>query len=256
MGWTSVWALLIGCAGVTPSDTSEDSSGDSGPETDSNDTSDTETGETDDTDPEDAQGAAFISAMYLDLSVIERISRFRSGYGHDFSDEFEDCRSMKHYFCMQGCLTNDTTPWSENTIYSPVSGTISSMFEEQSFGTQMYLEPDDHPDFRVRLFHVTPEPGLELGDHVTPGQVLGHHVSSQTMSDLAVESFANDEYRMVSMFDVLTPDLRAELEDFGIPFDELQISAEERDADPLECNGEQFVDEGNLPNWVDLVNAN
>ena len=39
-----------------------------------------------------------ITEHYLDLDAIWRISRFRSVVGHDYSDESESCRSMKHYF--------------------------------------------------------------------------------------------------------------------------------------------------------------
>ena len=40
----------------------------------------------------------FVDCDYLDLDKINKISKFRSGMGHDYSDDFESCRSMKHYF--------------------------------------------------------------------------------------------------------------------------------------------------------------
>jgi hypothetical protein len=46
-----------------------------------------------------AQGLPhFVTSQYLDLDAIYRISRFRSGEGHTYVDQFESCRSMKHYF--------------------------------------------------------------------------------------------------------------------------------------------------------------
>lgn len=39
----------------------------------------------------------FVQTDYIELAKIDRISRFRSGEGHDYSDNFESCRSMKHY---------------------------------------------------------------------------------------------------------------------------------------------------------------
>ena len=39
-----------------------------------------------------------VTASYIDLSKIERISRFRSTVGHSYTDGSETCRSMKHYF--------------------------------------------------------------------------------------------------------------------------------------------------------------
>ena len=40
----------------------------------------------------------FVSTNVMDLVNISQISKFRSGAGHDYSDDFESCRSMKHYF--------------------------------------------------------------------------------------------------------------------------------------------------------------
>ena len=40
----------------------------------------------------------FASSDYINLAKISRVSRFRSGEGHDHSDDFESCRSMKHYY--------------------------------------------------------------------------------------------------------------------------------------------------------------
>src|SRR5258708_5244428 len=39
-----------------------------------------------------------VEADYIDLSKIVSISKFRSAQGHDYCDDFESCRSMKHYF--------------------------------------------------------------------------------------------------------------------------------------------------------------
>ena len=40
----------------------------------------------------------FVNTNYMDIEKIYRFSRFRSSVGHDYSDAFEECRSMKHYF--------------------------------------------------------------------------------------------------------------------------------------------------------------
>ena len=38
----------------------------------------------------------FVSADFTELAKIEQISKFRSGFGHSYTDGFENCRSMKH----------------------------------------------------------------------------------------------------------------------------------------------------------------
>ena len=52
----------------------------------------------------------FATAFYFDLAHVERISRFRSGIGHDFSDTYETCRSMKHYICPNDCDGPNSPP--------------------------------------------------------------------------------------------------------------------------------------------------
>lgn len=61
----------------------------------------------------------FVADNYLDLAVIEKISRFRSSVGHDYHDQFEGCRSMKHYF-----FPRSAADWSTIPIYAPVSGAV------------------------------------------------------------------------------------------------------------------------------------
>ena len=60
---------------------------------------------------------------YLDLNKIDKISKFRSGMGHDYSDDFESCRSMKHYF------DPNVEDYSLIDIFSPVDGIVISMVE-------------------------------------------------------------------------------------------------------------------------------
>ncbi|GAI87611.1 unnamed protein product [marine sediment metagenome] len=57
---------------------------------------------------------------------------FRSGIGHDYSNDFESCRSMNHYFNPK---FNGSVDWSTVQIFSPVSGTVSKIWEEKVAGT-------------------------------------------------------------------------------------------------------------------------
>lgn len=62
--------------------------------------------------------AKFITTDYIELDKIDRVSKFRSGIGHDYRDDAESCRSMKHYFsyrfkatveCRRRCLRRAIT---------------------------------------------------------------------------------------------------------------------------------------------------
>ena len=78
--------------------------------------------------------------------LINEISQFRSAIGHDYSDSYESCRSMKHYFRFPD----------ENTrIYSPVTGTVAQF--DQGPGTpytdRFVVTPDAQPAFTFMIFH-------------------------------------------------------------------------------------------------------
>ena len=163
---------------------------------------------------------------------------------------------MKHYFCPTECMGTwpHTTSWTELAVYSPADGSITRLEAEQTVGTQVYIRPDGLPTWEVRVFHVTLLPSLAVGDAVAAGQLLGHHAADETMSDIAVQQLRPDGFRLVSFFDSLTDDAFAPLVARGVTSAaELVIGAEERDADPLSCDGEVFADPGALDNWVVLA---
>jgi len=196
----------------------------------------------------DANGIPrFVETDYIDLGSIYRISRFRSAEGHDYSDEFESCRSMKHYYNPQ-----TGTDWAQIPIYSPVSGRVVRVFEEWA-GTQVQITSDDYPAFRFVIFHIDLGASLEEGDQVAAGQQLGTHIGSQTMSDIAVAVNTPDGRKRISYFEVMSDGLFQQYQDRGVAArSDLIISKDERDADPLTCDGESFTSDGSIEGWVYL----
>lgn len=190
---------------------------------------------------------AVIVCDYIELDKIDRISRFRSAYGHDYSDAFEQCRSMKHYY-----QPKDTVNWGSIKIFSPVNGTVVWLYEEWA-GTQVQISPTQHPLHRINIFHVALQRPLTIGETVTAGQQLGTHIGSQTMSDIAVEYSVQDKRKLVSYFDVMPDSVFQKYVARGIANrSDCIISKEARDADPLNCNGDTFVKGGSLMDWVVL----
>ena len=117
----------------------------------------------------------FVKSDFIELARIERISRFRSGVGHDYSDGFESCRSMKHYF-----QPSNTVNWASIQIRSPVAGTVSRLDQESlaGSGTQMRIKSRDFPAFYFILFHVRTNGLVSVGDSVSAGQLLGTHIGT------------------------------------------------------------------------------
>jgi len=189
----------------------------------------------------------FVDTDYIELAKIARISKFRSSAGHDYSDEFESCRSMKHYFQPKGDID-----WSGISIFSPVSGAVSRIFDEWA-GTQVQIRSADYPAFHFMIFHINLSDSLAVGESISAGQLLGHHIGSQTMSDIAVGVNTPRGWKLISYFNLMTDGLFAAYQARGvIAGDNLIISREARDADTLTCDGDLFLNQGNLENWVTL----
>ena len=197
----------------------------------------------------DAKGIPrFVTVNYIDLSKIDRISKFRSGEGHDYSDDFESCRSMKHYF-----VPKDGIDWTTVQVYSPIKGKVIRTSQESVGGIQVQICPDEYPAFYFAIFHINLINPLNDGDDISAGQLLGTHVGSQTWSDIAVGVTTPDGRKLVSYFDVMTDEVFQAYQARGLTTrTDVIISKEARDADTLNCNGESFLNTGRLENWVYL----
>ncbi|MDP1678314.1 MAG: hypothetical protein Q8L88_15760 [Bacteroidota bacterium] len=189
----------------------------------------------------------FISVNYIELDKIERISKFRSAIGHDYSDGVESCRSMKHYFQPKSAVD-----WSQVKIFSPIEGTVVRIFEEWA-GTQVQIQPKTVQSCTIIIFHIALQKPLTVGDSVYAGELLGTHIGSQTMSDIAVGFSVQNSWKLFSYFDVMTDSLFQQYTAKGLlSRNECIISKETRDADSLKCNGDTFGSSGTLENWVVL----
>jgi len=185
---------------------------------------------------DDSPTAVAATADYIELGRIIWISKFRSGEGHDYSDDYESCRSMKHYF------VPDSYPVK---IFSPVNGKIIYLTEEWA-GMQVGIEAGSRTFI---IFHVNVLSSVNIGDSVAAGQQIGTHVGNQTWSDIAVREGG----RLLSYFDVMTDAVFQNYRNRGVGArSDLIISRAERDANPLNCSGDNFLNKGTIPNWVYL----
>jgi len=191
----------------------------------------------------------FVNNNYIELSKIYRISKYRSSIGHDYSDSYEQCRSLKHYF-----QPKDNIDWTSVKIFSPISGTITRVGQESVGGTKIEIASDDYPAFRISIFHINLIGTRAVDDKIIAGEQLGTHTGSQTYSDVSV--IVNDpsrQGRMVSWFDVITENVFNEYTAYGVTArSDLKISKSERDAHPLTCNGDTFTSIDSLESWFYL----
>jgi hypothetical protein len=205
----------------------------------------------------------FVMKDFTQLSKIEKISKFRSGVGHDFSDGFESCRSMKHYYSVYGSYRLNNTV----EICSPVAGDIVSISNDghgASIGLnnkQVQIRPDKQPAFTIRIFHCDlASSAIVTGKKVKAGELLGYarlyyeDLNEYTDSfDIAVFVNTPSGRQLISYFDILENVVfDAYISRGAASRQDFIISKEARDADPLQCNGEWFADSGHLENWVIL----
>jgi hypothetical protein len=205
----------------------------------------------------------FIENDFTQLSKIEKISKFRSGFGHSYTDDFETCRSMKHYYNpFVNYRLNNTVE-----IYSPVDGTLVSVVSDghgQSIGLnnkQIQIRSDEQPAFTIVLFHCDLiSSAIETGKRVQAGDLLGYARlyyddlnEYATSFDIAVSVNTPSGMRLIPYFSCMSDAGFNPYLTRGVSSrQDFVISPEERDADPLQCNGETFLHEGNLENWVTL----
>lgn len=199
----------------------------------------------------------FLTHNVCDLQYVDRVSRFRSSYGHSHTADIESCRTNKHY--MEGFGVNDVPR------YSPVSGTIHQVMQDGEVDVQTFIVPDDHPAFVVRQEHVLLDDGIDVGTHVEAGDRLGVWNEAEgagssehaTAGEVLVHMRTPEGTVLVSYFDVLTDDAFAEWADAGGPAtrEAYIIPKAVRDASPNTCGDDESyeqtatVDGGD---WVEL----
>ena len=195
-----------------------------------------------------------VQSDYIELPKIAAISRFRSGEGHDYSDDFEHCRSMKHYFTIDTSV--DAT---QVRIFSPVTGTVLSETPESATnsGTQVWITPTNYPAFTFILFHVNVTNTLPVGATVTNGQpigLFGGEPGGVNSSDIAIQVSTPTGRMLLSYFDMMPANIFTNYQSRGVTnTQEMIITQAQRDADPLNCVGQTFSTPGTLTNQITLT---
>jgi hypothetical protein len=204
----------------------------------------------------------FVNVDYVNLSLIEEISKFRSGFGHDYSDFCESCRSMKnyYYFYDEYRIGNGIIE-----IYSPVDGIIVEIADEQYgassglINREVFIQSSLYSHMFFILSHVDLiSSDISVGKHVTGGELMGHaRIYYPELDELArgneIGVLLHTPYgsRYVPYFETMDDSLFSTYVARGVATrSDFLISKEERDADPLTCVDEDFVHEGSIENWV------
>ena len=175
---------------------------------------------------------------FIEIENLVKVSRFRGGYGHDYSfGSGEKCRSMKHYFWYKGEPGKPHNPkWMSIKYFAPANGTIKQVqTTTNKYGkeAQFHLESLEHKNIAFVFHHVALASGLSEGSKVNAGQYLGIVGDENAHGEIGLRA---NTLQLFSIFEVMSKEVLDEYLALGLDLEEVIISKEERDANPLNCD--------------------
>lgn len=201
----------------------------------------------------------FVEHDFVNLDMIQSISKFRSGAGHDFSDGFEGNESsMKHYYhyYYKYSGTDTTIP-----VYSPVDGIVVAKRHERagrSNDYQVHIIPVDHTYITIIIFHLNSR--VKRGERVQACEQIGYVQAEPTPADkadgdtgghdfdIAVEARTFTGTHLISYFEIMSDKLFKNYVAHGAKSrGEFIISKEWRAAHPVDWQNPDTND------WVNLI---
>ncbi len=213
----------------------------------------------DDVDP--ANPPVFVSHNFIDLDRIKRISKLRSGFGHDYSAGSEEydatrqsCRSMKHYLAPKGVqdsfggAEDHSSSWATIRYFAPVDGELGEFRPGEVDGEYAFeLESSEYPSIKFRFHHVRLVEGLYEGSVVTAGQHIGHIAMEEAYGELGIvhrkfgmPGTVEFSETYLSVFQVMTDELFAQYQARGVASrDQMIITRAARDASPVPCDNSE-----------------
>lgn len=216
-----------------------------------------------------------ITANFVDLDKIERISKYRSCAGHVTvpQDGREMKRNMKHYFWVKPEYNRSKTV----EIYSPYDGYVGDIRSDlnENLEGEIWISPTEIfamvPPLGVWTFsvqHIDIRPDLKLGDKVKAGELIGWLAVSQTRGDSfdivygksgfppkKIDNWTNPFADLDSVFNHMSDEAFVEYQEIGFSSKEdFVISKEQRDQNPCQYQGEgpYFNNQEDPNNWTVL----
>lgn len=218
-----------------------------------------------------SKDAKYITAVPLDLTQIESMSKYRSCSGHDnsgysFEKILETKRSMKHYVypvpAYQGTLD-------KVKMFAPFDGTVSKIDAESDQIGQPGKRPrtgngitfstlvDKNVGFLFGHIYFTRD--FKVGDTIKAGELVGYAALGDKGNDfdIALEGrvWTDDKQPILgSAFDHMTDSVLAEFAKYGITPDNTKVTKEYRDSHPCDYTSGTSAQGRGSADWVTLKN--
>lgn len=179
----------------------------------------------------------FIVANPLNLSQIQRMSKFRSCIGHDYSGlnsegEKETLRSMKHYLEPLPSLMGTD----QIKIFAPFDGKVVKI-QEGPPGQAIYISAQAARSWQFIFFHVIPAAGIQEGAAVQAGEQIGTASKDIHNFDIGLKKFGIGRQIFDSPLAHMKETVLAEYAANGITLENVIVSKQARDADPCPVEG-------------------
>jgi len=191
----------------------------------------------------------FIVANPIDLSQVEKFTKFRSCSGHDYSGyndkgEVETQRSMK-----QGAIAKSEV--SKMNIYAPFNGTIIKYFvspgaEGPEEEHEAWIMGDYSGKWIITFGHFTAKEGLKIGSKVTAGELIGSStiqaanaendgVEIGLNQDVSTETL-KEQFVRGAILDYANDQIIGQYASYGVTKENTVFTKEYRDAHPCNWN--------------------
>ena len=212
-------------------------------------------------------GAKYISAVPLDLTQIESISKYRSCSGHNrdgytFDQILETNRSLKHYFYpvpeFQGTLD-------KVKVFAPFDGTVASINLEANKvggrpknGNGIGLSTPLDRGVIFQFGHIYFVRNFEIGDSVKAGALIGYAALGDKAFDFDIDLLGSRPSKegkeiLGSIFDHMTPQVLEAFAGKGATPLNTKETKSFRDQNPCNFDSPNQRDDRNSPlNWVQL----
>lgn len=212
-------------------------------------------------------GAKYISAVPLDLTQIESISKYRSCSGHNrdgytFDQILETNRSLKHYFYpvpeFQGTLD-------KVKVFAPFDGTVASINLEANKvggrpknGNGIGLSTPLDKSVIFQFGHIYFVRSFEIGDSVKAGALIGYAALGDKAFDFDIDLLGSRPSKegkeiLGSIFDHMTPQVLEVFATKGATPINTKETKAFRDQNPCNFDNPDLRDDRSSPlNWVQL----
>lgn len=206
-------------------------------------------------------GQPVLTANFIDLVTVEKISKYRSCQGHTVvpQDESESARNMKHYIVLKPQYLGGN----KAAVYSPISGIVTSTRAEPQKGLEgeIWLGIKGS-NWDVSIQHLVILDSIKEGQRIKAGEIIGYvankgidvvyGVGAQSVK--TIDGYQSPYLQLDSPFSHLSESVATLYRAEGIEVADLLYTKEYRDQNPCKFRDQRggLNDIDHPEDWVTI----